>query len=328
MKYDYISEQIELAAMRKAAEKAIVELNSRPKDDFCGLSAMQMTKVVRPIGSDGAAVGLRDGITEDVINGVPVFRLAEEMLRLAVGNEKLELTKLGYLKRKHLTELYQHGFLPSRLIDKGYAKLSVELDWFAAGFARSLLEIGRLIRRYKGNLVPTALGKKYAAGPRVSLFTFVFGLLIHRVDWAFGFDAELFDKIQDLAGYSFWLMHRFGSEWRKVDFYSEKFATAFPMILPERALRPFDSGIDELIEIALRESPEIFAAASPRKREKPAPNNFDSPMAKRYKQAYKMRTVTLAMAFLGVIELTNENYLDPVLVRKSDLFEKLLRIEV
>lgn len=151
MKQDQISQQIELALLQKAIEKSVAKMNSRPNEDFCGLSSVQMDKVLRPVGSAGAAVGLRNGLNDEVMNKVPMFRLVEEMLRLAMRECKLELTKLGYLKRKYLAELYEHRFLPTLGIEKGISKLSIEFDWPEAGFARDILEIGRLVRRLKCN---------------------------------------------------------------------------------------------------------------------------------------------------------------------------------
>lgn len=141
-------------------------------------------------------------------------------------------------------------------------------------------------------------------------------------------EPEYFTEIQDLAGYSFWLMHKFGSDWRGVDFYAEKFLTAFPTLLPENASRPIDTGIDEIINIARLESPEIFANASPRKREATPPIDFDSNSARVFKMVYAIRTLTSTMGYLGLVKFNRGDERDPLLVRKSTLFEQLLRVDV
>lgn len=328
MKYDEFLHKLEIAAAQKAIDKAVVKYNSRPIDDFCGLSSHQMTSLLRHAGSDGSAIAVRDGISDNDLDRVPIFRVVEEMLRIALRDGKLELTKLGYLKRKVLRELYALGFFPDTYIDEKPGALS-ELDWRAASIARGVLEVGRWIRTYKGNAVPTKLGKDLAAAPRDRFFREVFEVMTYRMYWRLIREYPELAPIQDCSGFSFWLIDRFGAEWRTADFYGDKFLTAFPTALPDSGERPIDTGIDEIMRIVKQDNPGLFRpkASKGQGRPKPAPIDLDSPAARKFKSYYGAMTFEHHMSWLGIVE-TKGSYLEPKLVRKTVLFDKLLRLDV
>lgn len=181
MNYNEFLNKLEMAAAQKALEKSLVKFNARPNDDFCGLSSDQMAKVLKPVGSAGSAITLHDAITEDAVDQVPMFRLVEEMLRIAMREGKLEMTKLGYLKRKVIQELYAHGFIKDKYIEEGFSTLRSEWDWAPVGYVRGIHEVGRWVRSYKGNVVLTKLGKEMAAAPRERLFREVFDIMTNRM---------------------------------------------------------------------------------------------------------------------------------------------------
>lgn len=330
MKYDEFLNKLSLAAMQKSIDKSVNKLNSMPVDDFCGLSPNQVTTLTTRFGSPRCAVRLRDRIPDDVIDSVPIFRLVEAMLKMAAREGKLELTKLGFLKRKHLHELYAHGFISVSRIEEKISSLRNEWDWPAVDCARAVLELGRLTRRYKGNLVLTKLGKKMAAGPREALFRMAFEFLTIRIEWSDHGGPEGHGAIQDCVGYSFWLVSKFGSEWRPSDFYAKKFMTAFPMILPDYRARPVGGVIDDVIRLARNENPDLWDQADFQrsKQNEPAPLDLDSGSAKFVGVVYTIRTFFSYFVWLGMVEPRIRQYPDPPLLRKTGLFDRLIEIRL
>ncbi len=328
MNYDEFLKKLEMAAAQKALQKSLVKFNARPIDDFCGLSSEQMRKVLNPVGKAGSATILQDAITEDALDQVPMFRLVEEMLRIAMREGKLELTKLGYLKRKVIQELYAHGFIKDRYIEEGFSTLRSEWDWAPVGYARGILEVGRWVRSYKGNEVLTKLGKEMAAAPRGRLFREVFDIMTNRLYWSNHEDQSEFAAVQNCAGFSFWLTDCFGSEWRMADYYGDKFLTAFPMVLPEFDGRPVDTGFDELMQIARKDNPGLFSdrpAIRPNKK-KPRRTDLESKSALRFKSMFSFLTFERYMSWLGIVQ-TKGGYPEPQLIRKTALFGKLIRVD-
>lgn len=328
MNYDEFLNKLEMAAAQKALEKSLVKFNARPIDDFCGLSSDQMTKVLKPVGLAGSAITLHDAITEDALDQVPMFRLVEEMLRIAIREGKLEMTKPGYLKRKVIQELYAHGFIKDKYIEEGFSTLRSEWDWAPVGYVRGILEVGRWVRSYKGNVVLTKLGKELAAAPRERLFREVFDIMTNRMYWSNHEDSDEFAAVQNCAGFSFWLTDRFGSEWRTADYYGDKFLTAFPMALPEFDGRPVDTGFDELMQIARKDNPGLFAreSAARTNKKKPPGVDLESKSAVRFKSIFSFLTFERYMSWLGIVQ-TKGGYPEPQLIRRTALFGKLIRID-
>lgn len=329
MKYEEFLNKMSLAAAQKEIERSVEKLNARPNEDFCGLSSNQMRRLTTPFGSGESALRLPSRITEDLLNSIPMFRLIEEFLRIAVREGKIELTKQGFLKRRILHELYAHRILPTVLIEDGEISLRQELDWPAVFHAHGVLEVGGWVEARKGHQVLTTLGKELAAAPRERLFRAFFDVFTHRLDW-FGYgEPEGLGPIQDLIGYSYWLVKKFGAEWRETDFYANKFLTAFPMVLPENRDRPIDTGIDEIIRMARAGAPELWEAEDQPRRGPQFPKiDPDSKSARTFTLFYTLRTFQTYMEWLGLIEQRRREFPACPIVRRTRLFERLIECDL
>jgi len=330
MKYEEFLNQMSLAAMQRSIGRSVEKVNSMPVDDFCGLSPKQMTALTTRIGSPGCAVRLRERIPEEVIAAIPIFRLVEELLKMAAREGRLELTKLGFLKRKHLHELYGHGFFIVPPIEEKIGSLRNEWDWPAADCARAVLHMGRWTRRYRGNLELTKLGRKMASGSRETLFRSFFEILTVQLEWADHGGPENLGAIQDCVGYSFWLVNRFGREWRTSDFYGNKFLTAFPMILPEGRTGPGRSVVEDVLRIARGNAPGIWEEGDfpPAGGEAPAAFDPESKDVKFFRVFYSLRTFFSYFIWLGTVEARLRDFPEPPLVRKTTLFDRLFEIRL
>ena len=78
----------------------IYEANNRPLDDFCGLSAAEMHRLVHEPLSRDSVVKLKEPITDNVLDSIPLFRLFKEFIGLF--NDKtgsMKLTGTGSLQQ-------------------------------------------------------------------------------------------------------------------------------------------------------------------------------------------------------------------------------------
>ena len=110
-------------------DRFVASWNNRPIDDFCGLSSGQMNALLyEPLGG-ASPIRVRKDIAQEVFEGMPFFRLVEELLTIIDREGEITLTGTGALPPRFVRELYEMRLLPQYDIERGISKLSKEADW-------------------------------------------------------------------------------------------------------------------------------------------------------------------------------------------------------
>src|SRR5689334_3189016 len=112
----------------KSNDNALFAINDTPLDDFCGLTSREMHQLLYYPYGKNSPLQVRSDIGDETLDGIPFFRLMEELLRIIRREGFIRLTPLGALPRKVLQELYSHRLLPEEFIESGIVKLSREND--------------------------------------------------------------------------------------------------------------------------------------------------------------------------------------------------------
>jgi len=204
-------------------------IGNTPDDDYCGLSPNQVHELYYDTFSANSSLQFHPGIDDAVLDQVPFFRLTEALIHIIRREQLLKLTKKGALTKKVLEELFSHKYIPEDLIASGISKLTREDDCVSIANASIVAQNSGLVKKVAGKLSLTKLGARLCAPVnRVELFYCIFLTFTQRINWAYN-DLYTEDAVAQLGwAYSMYLLMKYGDQERNIDFYAERFLTAFP----------------------------------------------------------------------------------------------------
>jgi hypothetical protein len=111
------------------------------------------------------AIRLEANLTRTEISGSAITANALLLLRRAAGGGRLKLTATGNLSRSVVEEMCRTIEAPDYDKDElfRYQKVVNEPDFLPLHFARILAQAAKLLRTYRGKLIPTPLGRRMLA---------------------------------------------------------------------------------------------------------------------------------------------------------------------
>ena len=213
-------------------ETNILLQNNIPIDDFLGLSANQLHYLLyEPLG-ENSVVKFHDSINDDTLNSIPLFRIAEEYLKIIKFEKNIKLTPLGALPKKVMVALYAKNFLPDEFVETGITKLWKEEDCISIMSARLSVGLAGLTKKANGKISLTKNGDKFLQPEnRSMLFKIFFQAFADKFSWSFN-DGHPEEPIGQMGwAFSVYMLDKFGDKERDVDFYAEKYLKAFPVFL-------------------------------------------------------------------------------------------------
>jgi hypothetical protein len=214
--------------------------NNATLDDFLGLTPNEMSVLLRdPFGKE-AVVQLREQVADEVLDRIPLFRIAEQYLQIVAREQQLKLSPLGNLPRKFVGELYASGFLKDVAIEQGIAKVWNEVDIDTIFSARISCDLSPLLKKVKGKVSLTKLGKQLLdAKDRSAIFRHFFLSFTLQFNWSInhGCDDSMIGQFG--SSFSLWLLHQFGGSPTPAYTYAQAYRKAFP-ILPQEGNAPPD----------------------------------------------------------------------------------------
>ena len=217
---------------KKDIEMTILLQNNMPVDDFLGLTANEMHHLLYEPFGEKSPVQFQKDIDDKTLYKIPLFRIAEAYLKIIERDKQIKLTPLGALPRKVMVELYDKRFLLDEYIETGITKLWKQQDCISIMSMRYILEYARLVRKVNGKLILTKNGAKLIeAGYRVQLFKAFLEAFTEKFLW--GNNDGYSDEPIGQFGWAFsaLMLHKYGGQERTVDFYADKYRTAFPMVV-------------------------------------------------------------------------------------------------
>jgi len=203
-----------------------------PIDDFLGLSPTEIHHLLYDTFGDKSPVQLLDKIDDKILDQIPLFRIAEEYLKIIQRDKQIKLTPLGALPKKVIVELYDKRILLEEHIENGITKLSREEDSVSITSARLTAELAGLVRKVSGKLTLTKAGTKLLdTNNRLQIFRQFFQTFTDKFLWSFN-DGYPEQPIGQLGwAFSVIMLDRFGDQPQTVDFYADKYLRAFPKFI-------------------------------------------------------------------------------------------------
>ena len=207
-------------------------LNNKPHEKFCGLSFVETENLLHNPFGENSILEFRNNISDDTLDDIPFFRIAETLLKIVARDGFIKLTPLGALPKKILIEVYAFRFIPDEFIESGFFKLWKEENCISIQSAFITVTAARLVKKRSGKLTLTKNGINYLKSEnRFLLFNSIFSAYTLSFNWSFhdGYPEEQFVQIG--WAYSLYLLNQFGKEERPGYFYAEKYLEAFPKCL-------------------------------------------------------------------------------------------------
>lgn len=220
-----------LEAFQRHLRAKIDAQNNAPKDDFLGLSPIQMMGVNYQPLQEGCVLRWHDNIDDSTLARVPLLTLAVNLLQ-QLEAKPMKLTPKGNLPRKVVQELYATGLIPQDDIEAGITKLSSEDDYHAAITLKHLLNQLGWTKKRQGKLSLTAKGKKILAGSRQTMLEQLFLNHFSKFNIAY-FDGYKEGRMQQFFGFLLVALLLKGTEFRPIKEYSTMLLRAFPMLIED-----------------------------------------------------------------------------------------------
>ena len=213
-------------------EANILLENNTPMDYFLGLSPTEIHYLLYDTFGNKSPVQFHDDIDDKTLDQIPLFRIAEEFLKIIDRDKQIKLTPLGALPKKVIAELYGKRFLLEELVENGISKLWREEDSISIRSARLTAELAGLVRKANGKLTLTKKATKLLeTNNRLQVFKQFFQSFTDKFLWSFN-DGYPEQPIGQLGwAFSAIMLDKFGDKAQKVDFYADKYLRAFPKFI-------------------------------------------------------------------------------------------------
>ena len=207
----------------------ILLLNNRPNENFLGLTPTEVEYLLYDTFSERSILKFSNDLDDSTLDQIPLFRIAEEYLKIIQRDNQIKLTPLGALPRKIMVELYDKRILLDEHIESGLIKLWKEQDCISIANARFTTELAGLVRKANGKLNLTKKSVKLLqVENRIQLFKVFFQAFTEKLLW--GSNDGYPDKTVGQLGWAFsvYMLMKFGNQANTTDFYAEKYLKAFP----------------------------------------------------------------------------------------------------
>jgi len=211
---------------------AILLQDNTPLDDFLGLTPNEIHHLLYKTYGDKSIVQFQKEIDDKTLDQIPMFRLAEEYLKIIQRDQQIKLTALGALQKKVITELYDKRLLLDETIESGITKLSREEDCIAIPSMRITLQHAGIVKKTKGKITLTKKGAELIQPKnRLQLFKMFFQTYTDSFFW--GYNDSYTEQPLGQLGWAFtaFMLNKFGNEERLAKFYADKFLVAFPIVI-------------------------------------------------------------------------------------------------
>jgi len=220
----------------------IAERNRRGLDDFDGLSPEQMWRLLYQPFDSAPLDGLERRLPGDL--DVPVLGLFDIIADVA-RERGIKLTARGNLPLKLVKAADAWLRDSGRWRVDRIGSISTERDVAAFHYVRVVAEAAGLLRKARGYLYLTRRAERLVdADDRAGLYTRLFTTYTRRFNWAY---RDVFDDlpiVRDSFGFTLYLLHRHGADWRPADLFEDAFLRAFPMARDEAEANTAAIGLD------------------------------------------------------------------------------------
>jgi hypothetical protein len=213
--------------------RLIAKRNAAPLDDFDGLSADDMRRLLHdPFGTDGPLV------IADLPRAAPRSALLHLVLALAeeLGDAGLKATAKGNLPRAYVLAALER-YREAGWQVSPYLSVRSEVDFARLHVARLVARMAGLVTLRSGRWhVTRALRRTLDRSGAAGVYAALFRAFATEYAWNSADAYPDLDIVQASWAYSLLQVLRHGATWRDGAFYAERFLRAFPQTVDEAAL--------------------------------------------------------------------------------------------
>jgi hypothetical protein len=200
--------------------------NKKPKDDFGGLSPVQVTRLIySDWTSPDSAIQLEPSLTFEELGAARILINARLFLNLALDEGGIKATATGNLTRKFVETM-----LDNMALRDGHAelvrivnKVINEEDLFPLHVLRILLVQAGLARRTKGFFRVTKKGRALLSKARAGeLYALLFFTMFRRFNLAYLSRGPEQGGVQETIAYALYRFSRSASGWRNAETLAEE----------------------------------------------------------------------------------------------------------
>ncbi len=220
-----------LEALQAATDRLMRQRNRAPVDDFHGLSAEQMHRVLTQPFDSPELVSFAEEIPASATAPMlTMFGAMADTLR----DKGLKPTATGALTLKVVRRILELPDVTSILDLPERFVLRSERDVPLLHATRIVAQLAGCIRTYAGKLI---LGRDCRRILKRTGLGGIYPRLLHaltmRFNWNYLFQREEHPLIQGSFLFTLYLLDRYGSVWRPSGFYEEAFLRAFPRVVED-----------------------------------------------------------------------------------------------
>lgn len=282
--------------IRRKIETSINIYNTKPIDDFDGLSPADMRYVLYDPFSKESPLKFKNDIPDKILDQIPLLNQTEYLLHKIISLGEIKLTSTGSLPTTMVKELYNQGFIKDNAIEQGITKLYAETSCPPIQLTRIIVELSGMIKKRNGKIALTKTWKdRVISNKRQEILFLIFSTFSQKFNWSY-FDGYPSQNTAQLGfAFSLYLISKYGNVERLDRFYSEKYLQAFPKLQ--------DDFIDN------------------------SPFNADN---RQFNNCYSIRTFNRFLEYFNMIESRTErkSYFDSKkFIKKTSIFDAILYYE-
>jgi hypothetical protein len=227
--------------IRRRIEASINLYNTKPIEDFEGLSPADMRYILYDPFSKDSPLRFKNNIPDKILDQIPILNQVEYLLQRINDFGEIKLTSTGSLPTTMVKELYHQGFIKDYAIEHSITKLYAETNCQPIHLTRIIVELSGFVKKKNGKLSMTKTWKdKLISKNRTEILYQIFSMFSQKFNWSY-FDGYPSQQTGQLGfAFSLYLISKYGNVERLDSFYSEKYIKAFPKILLDYDDDPFN----------------------------------------------------------------------------------------
>ncbi len=273
--------------------------NSRPVDDFLGISTNQMHRLLytRSLLDLDNIVTFNIALGPEAFEGIPVVKNVFYFLSRLAELEPLKATQKGNLPLKFAQELFEtFKEFPEGL----RLNIRSEEETTTVLSLRHILKMCKWIKKEKKHFKLTLKGRKIVERGRLSTadFWILFSKFTQEFNWGFQDGYPELSIVQASFVFSLYLVHRLAREFIEADKIADRFVQAFPFALDEA---------------------------------KSGGSYFSTNPLRTVKNCFKLRFLVRFCEYFGFVIIRREKqkpYNEKLLIKKSDFFDDFIQWKV